>query len=217
MVVHFLSNPTDAQIEEGLSILMTAFKGDELAMAMTGGDPLLDASLFRAMIKAASLEGFVLVVTSEGSEAFESIALGFGPGVTLYGSEAQCSVGWNQFWESLAPERKTWWTRFQNQARENGEKAMGGDIYVNSWYIDILGTLPEYRSRGNASALVKAIQAKAAEGKEPVTLTTHTELNVKLYKKMGFTVSGTAQFDLDLLEAKTLPAFYMIWRTGQLD
>ncbi|KAJ7576980.1 hypothetical protein C8J56DRAFT_1061693 [Mycena floridula] len=217
MVVRFLSNPADAQIEEGVSVLLSAFKEDELLGAMTGGDPLVGPPLVRAMIKAASLEGFILVATSEGSEAFESMAIGFPPGVTMYGSEAQRSVGWNQFWESLSPERQAWWKRFQTEGRHSDEeKAKGGDILLNSWHIDILGTLSECRGRGNASAIVKVVQAKAVETKKSVSLTTNTEINLKLYKKMGFTViEERTQFRS--LGTKTLPSFNMIWRSGEVE
>ncbi|KAJ7163877.1 hypothetical protein C8R43DRAFT_256501 [Mycena crocata] len=199
--------------------IMTGSSIDPLVSGMTGGNPALGAPLLRAMLKAASLEGFIAVATSEGSEVFEAITLGFPSGVNLYCSEAQRAAGWDQFWTSLTPEHIAWWQNFQAQSRANKEKAMGNEVFVNSWYIDVLGTLPQYRKRGHATALMKFIKNEISENNKDatlssdtpnrdVTLTTHRVPLVELYKKMGFVLLGEAEVNLGTV---IMPDYYMIW------
>jgi len=62
----------------------------------------------------------------------------------------------------------------------------GGDYY----YIDYLGTYPEARNKGYASAFMKHAQKIATKDGKSIYLQSSTDENRRLYEKFGFVVVG---------------------------
>lgn len=61
-----------------------------------------------------------------------------------------------------------------------------GDYY----YIDYLGTHPEVRNKGYASAFMRYAQDVAKKAGKPIYLQSSTDENRRLYESFGFVVVG---------------------------
>ncbi|KAJ7139729.1 hypothetical protein C8R44DRAFT_311343 [Mycena epipterygia] len=68
------------------------------------------------------------------------------------------------------------------------EKLLGLHGKLESWYLNLLAVDPAHQRRGVARALIDAIRAKA-NGSE-LALAATNELNVSIYRRLGFRVRG---------------------------
>jgi RimJ/RimL family protein N-acetyltransferase len=66
------------------------------------------------------------------------------------------------------------------------------------WYIPLLGVRPEVQGRGLSRAVLQPVFDGADRDKVPVYLETASEVNVAVYKKLGFELRGHRKLSGDL-------------------
>ncbi|KAJ7573305.1 hypothetical protein C8J56DRAFT_1066438 [Mycena floridula] len=188
MSVQLLQNPTDSQIEEVVALLLRAYTEDVPLKYMTDGDQALQEILFRALMRAAALEGVFYVVASEDG-TIRSVGICYAPGTHMMGSEAQRALGWNDFMASINDDARTWWsTTFQEHLKEFGD-LLGGKTQ-EYWRISNLATDPQYQRKGYATLLVNTICARVRSEKRMIALATQHESNKQWYEGFGFITLG---------------------------
>jgi hypothetical protein len=95
---------------ETLLVLVTYHITTELATtSMTGGDETLKGELFRAMIRAANIAGEIYLATDPSSNKIVAFTLWFPPGTSLFDSEEQRALGFDDFMNKISPETKAFW------------------------------------------------------------------------------------------------------------
>ncbi|KAJ6629286.1 hypothetical protein B0H10DRAFT_1359576 [Mycena sp. CBHHK59/15] len=79
---------------------------------MVGDDDSLKDPVFRAMIRAGELDGEVYLATEIGSMKVVGVAVWFPPGKSLFATEEQRALGFDEFFEKLSPEIKKFLERY---------------------------------------------------------------------------------------------------------
>jgi ribosomal protein S18 acetylase RimI-like enzyme len=74
------------------------------------------------------------------------------------------------------------------------------------WYLGILGTHPDWQSRGIGTALVEPVLARADAQGTPVFLESSKERNVAYYHRLGFQVTG------EITVPNGGPTLWPMWR-----
>ncbi|KAF4598981.1 Acyl-CoA N-acyltransferase [Pleurotus pulmonarius] len=189
-----LTNPSDQQLEAVANLFVRAFDHDLPVRSMTGGNPALEAPLFRAVARAGAADGAVYTIEGQDAnpqstnEEICSIIVCFGPGQTMSANEESARAsGWSSLFERMPAETQNWWAMFRTK-HSNVISAHLGDKYTDGWYVELLGTHPTHQNKGYATALLKHIFTQADEGGKIVALTTHSPRNVRFYEKLGFRV-----------------------------
>ncbi|KAG1742450.1 hypothetical protein EDB19DRAFT_1701110 [Suillus lakei] len=160
---------------------------------MTGGNKSLQGPLFRAMIRACLLVGEVYIATVIDTSAIAGITLWFPPGKALWDSDAQKVLGFNQFFESLSPETKDWWTGTYGHALEPFlETALAPHTVKSSWYLNCICVDPKHQRQGIATNLIRMVEQKVATS-SILALCTDTDDNVAVYKALQFQYKGKTQ------------------------
>lgn len=77
------------------------------------------------------------------------------------------------------------------------------------WYLGGLGTDPDFQRRGYAGALLRPILERCDAAELPAYLETQKEINVSIYAKFGFKVTG--ELDLPMHG----PHIWLMWREPQ--
>jgi len=104
-----LSNEHLAQIA---NLNAQAFAGDIAWTTMIGGDWTLNTEYSNAILRATILEGELYILTIAKGEKREiaSWAAWFPPGRSLFSTEAQRALGFNDLFNKLKPEVQDWLT-----------------------------------------------------------------------------------------------------------
>jgi ribosomal protein S18 acetylase RimI-like enzyme len=76
------------------------------------------------------------------------------------------------------------------------------------WYLAFVGTRPEGRGRGLASALVTVVTDRCDAEGVPAYLESSNPANVPLYERHGFSVTG----EVSIVDGPTIP---LMWRDPQ--
>ncbi|KAJ7343789.1 hypothetical protein DFH08DRAFT_871273 [Mycena albidolilacea] len=207
-----VQEPTDAQFDQLVKILLKAFAKDVVVQSMSGGNAELAREGTQAIYRAGFLEGCVLLAVDSASKDLLGVALGFGPGNGLYMTEAQRALGFDAVSAKYTDEMKQWWGEFIQQSRKLKEDTVGSDRILQSWYADNIATDPARQGRGVGTALVKALCEKAKEDGVPLFLNAMTESNVAWYKKLGFEAKGTREFTaLGSLGGEKCQSTLLVW------
>ncbi|KAJ7263745.1 hypothetical protein C8J57DRAFT_1070330, partial [Mycena rebaudengoi] len=77
--------------------------------SVAGGDEILKGELFRAMIRAANIAGEIYVATDASSNKIVAFTLWFPPGTSLFDSEEQRALGFDEFMNKISPETQAFW------------------------------------------------------------------------------------------------------------
>nr|GAT43650.1 predicted protein [Mycena chlorophos] len=186
-----LRRPTGDQIEKLVQLCLRTYNPSEISVkTLAGGDTTRLTLFFSASLRCAALGGEIHVVTEEGdmNGQFRGVAVWWQPGVEPFSSAEQQAI-LDEFVSQLTPEAREWHrTTYRMEFAELTEKALGPGGKLNSWWLSILAVEPEYQRRGTARALVEAVQNKANGSLLSVAAT--NELNVAIYKQLGFEVRG---------------------------
>ncbi|KAF8166654.1 acyl-CoA N-acyltransferase [Mycena galopus ATCC 62051] len=193
IVLRKLTNPTEDEIELAAAVLNRAFLNppDPFFRSLTGGNPELNIGVHRAHVRAGVIAGEVWVAGYEPTD-FCAVAVWFGPGTDIFETEEQrAATGWNQFQSKLTPEVRKWRSEyFLPRYHEWIASSIGEDTSLKSWHLDLLGTDPDYQRKGLSTALIRAVESKAAEDGVAMVLETTNDPNVAYYQRLGFTVRG---------------------------
>ncbi|PBK87117.1 hypothetical protein ARMGADRAFT_1168722 [Armillaria gallica] len=187
IIVHRLWAPTEAQIEEAVSVCFRAFKGDISLKRMSGGIPENGLVYLKAMLKAGALEGQIYVATDGESGNFRAVALVFPPGRRMFHSDAQCKY-WNAFWELLDSETQEWWNQFREKMTQVENEVFGPNGILKLWWVNLMATDSLYQQSGFGSALISKICdiASKHEPQRDIGLATQSNENNLWYQSLGF-------------------------------
>ncbi|KAJ7837732.1 hypothetical protein B0H13DRAFT_2287846 [Mycena leptocephala] len=205
-----VQEPTDAQVDQVVEIILKAFATDVVVQSMSGGNPALAREATHAIYRAGLLEGCVLLaVDSSVSTDVLGVALAFGPGNGLYVTEAQRALGFDAVTAKYTEEMKHWWADFIQNSRKLKDDTVGSDRILQSWYVDNIATDPARQGHGVGTMLVKAC---AEVDGVPLFLNAMTESNVTWYKKLGFEAKGARDFKaLESLGGDRCQSTLLVW------
>ncbi|KAJ7191856.1 hypothetical protein GGX14DRAFT_32079 [Mycena pura] len=183
------------------SVLTKAFTGgatssvvanadiDEFSAGHDPGAPVTDPSHITALwvstVRAGLLGGEVYVAeTKDADKKIVGCAVWFGPGDALFDTPEQQQQALGPL--THANLQKWWGEEFLPQYYRFVDCALGAGVKHKSWHLQTLGVDPEYQRQGVATRLVNAIVEKARPSGTPLCLEVETELNLKIYSRMGF-------------------------------
>ncbi|KAJ7173691.1 hypothetical protein C8R46DRAFT_1083692 [Mycena filopes] len=161
-IVRRLLDPTPTEIHAAAAVLHDAFLhlGDPFGITLTGGNPDLDLELHLVCLRAAALEGEIWVAGFESTDIC-AVAVWFPPGADYLATEQQRAAGWDEAQTKFTPELRKWWSDyFIPRYNAWSASCLGEGTRVRSWYLQLLGTKPEYQRRGLSAALIQAIESK---------------------------------------------------------
>ncbi|KAJ7284605.1 hypothetical protein C8J57DRAFT_697772 [Mycena rebaudengoi] len=191
-------NITEVDIDEAVGVALRANFGELATTSMTGGDETLKGELFRAMIRAANIAGEIYLATDPSSNKIVAFTLWFPPGTSLFDSEEQRALGFDDFMNKISPETKAFW---ENANIPLVEEFLTGTIGPNgvrdSQYCNLLATDPEFQRRGIATMLLKTIYDKFNENetRPMLALCAANHHNARFYESCGYKNRG--EFFLD--------------------
>lgn len=206
-----LVDPTPAQVDEAVEVLLKAFKDDHLMPIVVANDHDLARLQFKASIGSALVGGglvHVLVVPStttissspdgsgkeEGTERIIGVAIWYPTNTNPNATPEQRAAGWDAFVASAEeknPELKAWWTDYYRPLVQAAHASLVPTNFVNdSWNLLVFGVLPEYQGKGLGKKLYKLAEVQAEAAKAPIFLQTGTDLDVLIYQRLGLSVVG---------------------------
>ncbi|VDC00192.1 unnamed protein product [Peniophora sp. CBMAI 1063] len=205
--VRKLDTCTEEDLDNIAKVFTVAFRGDPVALAMTGGDESesLLYALERATVACVAISG-QLWVASYGDQDFVSAATWLPPGRVLLDTPDQQAI-FGSFLDSLQPELKRWWLdTFLPQYEAATDEVLGEGGKEKAWNLMTIGTLPDARRRGLASALVQAVIKKAEANDEPLTVETGNKDNLTFYERQGWkTLNEDKPGHFDDMHGRPLP------------
>ncbi|KAF9041359.1 hypothetical protein BJ165DRAFT_1530091 [Panaeolus papilionaceus] len=191
-------NPQSSEVEilRSIDVLVDAFQGDPFTDTLLGGDLSLSSLQLGANIRAAVIGGEVHVL-SVGPEVDDivGVAIWYPPGTSDISdnlcSEEERAVGWNEFLEKLPTSLKDWWMDyFIPKMKGLSTTSLGEGYQLSSWHLHIFGVAKAHQGKGYGKALFKYAEEKALATKAPMVLETTNDVDVAIYKKLGFIIRG---------------------------
>ncbi|KAL0060578.1 hypothetical protein AAF712_012636 [Marasmius tenuissimus] len=227
--VELVTNLTDQELEHVVELHIKAYSGSEYYEGVLAGDWSLFPTQARAFYRGALLGGLIYAVRAPegGPMSGQIVALGifFKPGTGVFATEAQRSLGYNQWLASLKPELQTWHTTVVSVLRLAGQQkqiAKANLDFVSSlrtiaklswnrctpmrqerarrWWCSGLLTDPEFQGKGYAKAIMNTVFEKVCETDGFLGLATSAPLHGAKYEAMGFTARGAYQLPTPLGE-----------------
>jgi len=129
-----------------------------------------------------------------------------------------CAASWASpgHWEFTDEQLATMAEPFLEATGDRADRAMGSLIALAEahpqephWYLEVLGTHPDWQRLGMASAVIRPILDRCDADALPAYLETQKEINVPFYRGHGFEVQRTLQL------ADGGPNMWLMWREPQ--
>ncbi|CAK5262298.1 unnamed protein product [Mycena citricolor] len=145
--------------------------------------PFYEASVIAALVGGGEV---YIAETDETEKEIVGCAVWFGPGHSIYDSEAQRKYALSPFMERLSEEQREWWQlEFVPKFRELVKNNLGDGTKHNAWHLQTLGIDPAHRRKGLAKALMQDVIAKSTGVLKCLEFGTETS-NLKIYQKIGW-------------------------------
>ncbi|RPD60175.1 acyl-CoA N-acyltransferase [Lentinus tigrinus ALCF2SS1-6] len=194
VTVRQVTDPSEAEIDAYTKLLAEAFSYRFFAFAL-GGDKDLQEPMHRAHITAAlANNGGEVHIAELPDEGVVGVAVWFPPGSKFLSTEAQREAGWNQLMAKLELELRDWWTQFLDEYDDMVERALGPDVKLGAYHLQLIGVHPQRRRKGIARALMQFAESKAhAVG---VASVLETGSSSRVYEGLGYTVAGSGPIHL---------------------
>ncbi|KAJ7595768.1 hypothetical protein C8J56DRAFT_1160132 [Mycena floridula] len=183
----------DPKTEQALVVLKAAF--EDSIILFDGHQELFD--MFCEMdLRAIISGGSLIVAVDEERNKVVGIAGWYPPGSEYLADEEQRKEAkLDEFFAALGeanPASLKWWKEVFLPATANqANKYLGANAKLDNWTVYSLGVLAEFRNRGIATQLLKYAEDKAAKEGHFVCCEASDEVNVTIYKKLGYTVAGS--------------------------
>ncbi|KAJ6570245.1 hypothetical protein DFH09DRAFT_425465 [Mycena vulgaris] len=161
--------------------------------SMVGGDESLKDPILRTMILAGELAGEVYLATDTTTDRVVALAVWFPPGKSLFDSEEQRALGFDDFMKKLSPDTKAFWdTVFVPVVDKFLAEIVGPNGTRDSQYLDLLATDPLYQKKGIATILLKMVHDRFPDDNmRPLFAHCATnESNARYYESCGYSVEG---------------------------
>ncbi|KAJ7116333.1 hypothetical protein C8R44DRAFT_792209 [Mycena epipterygia] len=198
--VHRKQTVSVGELDEAVDLCVRAFVGELASNSMVGGDETLKDPIFRAMIRAAELEGEVYFATD--SSKVVAVAVWFPPGKSLFNSEEQRALGFDDFIKKLTPETKAFWDNVYGPVVDKFlAEVIGPTGTRDSQYLNLIATDPPCQNKGIATLLLKTVHDNLREKdkKENTnTMLAHcasNQANARFYESCGYTIRGKMDMD----------------------
>ncbi|KAJ8090029.1 hypothetical protein PM082_018608 [Marasmius tenuissimus] len=203
--VELVTSLTDQELEHVVELHIKAYSGSEYYEGVLAGDWSLFPTQAQAFYRGALLGGLIYAVRAPegGPMSGQIVALGifFRPGTGVFATEAQRSLGYNQWLASLKPELQTWHTTVSPNHRKTVLEPMYTDEErARRWWCSGLLTDPEFQGKGYAKAIMNTVFEKVCETDGFLGLATSAPLHGAKYEAMGFTARGAYQLPTPLGE-----------------
>ena len=197
---------------------LRVYAGDGAVFAVMDGDAVLwgdsdEARLFLTMdptvrrVRTDEHNATALAALWQTEAAVGDVMT---PAVPMARSPLAVPLTPREYWEVIAPvfadtlpPFDAWYTDVSHRVRHGvcrllGIKADGGPVAAamttaedgDRWVIGAVATLPDYRGRGYAAALVMTLAAMGQQSGKSVLLSPKNEGAKRLYEKCGFVVCG---------------------------
>ncbi|KAF8641520.1 hypothetical protein AX16_009898 [Volvariella volvacea WC 439] len=176
-------------------LLATAFSEppDAFSAVVIGQKTLEEKSpilgpFWATTVTAGLLGGEVHVAeTNDAEKKIVGCAVWFPPGRSLYDSADQQELSLGPLMALFDPPLQEWWQRsFLPVYDRFTSSAFGEGVKHNSWHLQTLGVLPEYRKRGVSAALIEIVAQKAKQTKHALVLECEKDINVDIYGRLSF-------------------------------
>ncbi|KAG7090392.1 hypothetical protein E1B28_009511 [Marasmius oreades] len=189
--VHRLLEMTEQEMDHATELYNQAFFEDSYMKAIVGGNWSLARLQRRSVLRAALLEGEVYAVKDTDSDRIISMGICFAPGRTLFGTEAQRSLGYDDWIKHLSPEALHWNTHTVPELKKREVDPMfTKEEMKRRWWCYALFTDIDHRGKGCAKAIVNEVTRRASQADGTLGLLTTLPINVVKYKAMGFQERG---------------------------
>ncbi|KAF8074748.1 hypothetical protein FPV67DRAFT_1726249, partial [Lyophyllum atratum] len=165
---------------------------DPFTDILVGGDRSLVRPQFEFNIHACSLGGELHVASiGPATEDIVGVALWYGPGQDSMTTEEQREVGSDWFFAQCSEELKKWWfEHFFPTMERLEEETLGRGFKDSQWSLLIFGVDPEHHRKGIAKTMMKSAEERVKAEGVSIVLETTTDLDLLIYKRMGFVVKG---------------------------
>ncbi|PPQ90531.1 hypothetical protein CVT25_015821 [Psilocybe cyanescens] len=182
----------------------TAWTGDPFTEIIMGGNVDLSPLQIRANLQAALIGGEVHVITiGQRPEDIVGVAIWFPPGSSAFSRRAfylrieeQRAAGWNQFLESIPESLRKWWIEYFSPAMTRlSADTLGPGYSHDAWHLHIFGVMKSHHRKGYGKALLRLAEDQAKETHSPIVLETTTDVDVQIYKRLGFKVCGETNIE----------------------
>ena len=129
-----------------------------------------------------------------------------------------CTAVWAppEAWSFSEDQMRTLAEPFTEAAGDLVERALGvlaemSEVHPSEphWYLEGLGTHPDWQRRGLASAVLDPVLEQCDADRLPAYLETQRETNVPFYRRHGFEVIGTKQLP------DGGPNMWLMWREAK--
>ncbi|KAJ7116334.1 hypothetical protein C8R44DRAFT_792212 [Mycena epipterygia] len=188
--VHRKYRITDVELEEAVALCTRAYAGELASDSMVGGDEKLKDPIFRAMIRAGETDGQVWLTTDSSSNKVVAVAVCFPPGKSLFDSEEQRALGFDDFMKQLSPETRAFWDNvYVPEVTRFLAEIMGPTGTRDCQYLDLLATDPSFQNKGIATMLLKSMENQILGTDTVQALCAMNEGNARFYQAFGYTGS----------------------------
>ncbi|GLB43426.1 hypothetical protein LshimejAT787_1303270 [Lyophyllum shimeji] len=211
ITIRRLTNPADPEVKQIVGLLIAAFGGEDgLHNFLVGGDTSLVPTKFEANVRA-TLAGGEVYVASLGTEANDIVGA-----ITCHGpgqkpnSTDEARAANEVFLSKLPDAHREWWSEhLAPRVEQLANDSLGPGAKMAQYYVGLLGVRPEHHRKGIAKALMRVIEEKAKPHGLSVVLETSTDLDLLIYKRMGYEVKGQVTLECFLGQAP----IYMLTKT----
>ncbi|KAJ6630985.1 hypothetical protein B0H10DRAFT_2207371 [Mycena sp. CBHHK59/15] len=184
---------SEAELDEVVDLTLRAFGNDLSIQSMVGDDDSLKGPVFRAMIRAGELDGEVYLATEIGSMKAVGVAVWFPPGKSLFATEEQRALGFDEFFEKLSPEIKNFWNDTYDPVVDKflAETIGPTACYpwtADYWYLNLIATDPAFQNKGIATMLLKTLSD--SDSRPMLAHCASNEPNVRFYESCDYHVKG---------------------------
>jgi GNAT superfamily N-acetyltransferase len=141
-------------------------------------------------------------------------------GSTYTTDDAVCTAVWSppEAWAFSEEQMEMMAGPFAEAAGERADRALSfffgmAEVHPSEphWYLEGLGTHPDWQRRGIASAVLAPVLGLCDADGLPAYLETQKESNLPFYRRHGFEVVGTTQIP------DGAPNIWLMWRASKSD
>ncbi|KAF8169235.1 hypothetical protein BJ912DRAFT_1067299 [Pholiota molesta] len=193
---------TDKETDNIVDLCVRAYVDDPAIAAMTGGNRKLYDLLFRSMVRAGGLAGHLYVVENNAGQIL-SVALWYGPGTVMFGTEEERNAGINELMSKLDNRTLDWWTTTYPQTADEFGKTWLTTPYEDCWWLNLLGTDPNHQRKGYGTLLLDDA-VKKIDSPNLLAFCSTSKENADYYTKAGFPTRAFMQMPTP---GKSFPMF----------
>ncbi|KAG6807844.1 hypothetical protein H0H92_006223 [Tricholoma furcatifolium] len=183
----------DSEVQRAVDVLQAAFgEDDPFTDVLVGGDRSLVPFNLESAIRDALIGGEVHVAAlGPEVDSIIGVAVWYGPGQSAGATERQRAVQQEVFFSKCNEELRKWWLgNFLSSTGRLADETLGPKFHEAQWSLLLFGVFPEHQRKGVAKAMMNVAEERAKLDGVSIVLETTTDLDLVIYKKMGFEVKG---------------------------